>query len=72
MDDPERKFDERILQAPVSVPQPRAPIVDKSVVPKGLITAGDVIAYFVCFFPKSALNRPGFPRANYARERKRA
>jgi len=47
-------------------------LVDKALVPTGLITAGDIISYLVRFFPKSVLNLPAFPRANCARKREGA
>jgi CBS domain-containing protein len=48
------------------------PLVDKAGVPVGVVSVKDVVAYLVGFFPRSVLNLPPKPRANYAREREGA
>lgn len=48
------------------------PLVDKAGAPVGTVSVKDIVAYLVGFFPKSVLNLPPAPRANYAREREGA
>jgi len=48
------------------------PIVDKALVPVGLISVGEIVTFLVRFFPKSVLNLPTLPRGNYAQEREGA
>lgn len=48
------------------------PLVDKSGAPVGIVSVKDIVGYLVGFFPKSVINLPPAPRANYAREREGA
>lgn len=48
------------------------PLVDKSGAPVGMVSVKDIVGYLVGFFPKSVINLPPAPRANYAREREGA
>ena len=48
------------------------PLVDKSGAPVGTVSVKDIVAYLVGFFPKSVINLPPVPRANYARQREGA
>lgn len=48
------------------------PLVDKSGAPVGLVSIKDIVGYLVGFFPKSVINLPPAPRANYARQREGA
>jgi len=48
------------------------PLVDKAGAPVGVVSVKDIVGYLVGFFPKSVLNLPPRPRANYAREREGA
>ena len=48
------------------------PLVDKSGSPVGVVSVKDIVGYLVGFFPKSVINLPPRPRANYTREREGA
>jgi len=48
------------------------PLVDKSGAPVGTVSVKDIVGYLVGFFPKSVINLPPVPRANYARQREGA
>jgi CBS domain-containing protein len=48
------------------------PLVDKSGAPVGVVSVKDIVGYLVGFFPKSVINLPPAPRANYARQREGA
>jgi len=48
------------------------PLVDKSGAPVGTVSVKDIVGYLVGFFPKSVINLPPAPRANYARQREGA
>jgi len=48
------------------------PLVDKRLVPVGVISVRDIVNYIVRFFPKSVLNLPTLPRQNYVQEREGA
>ena len=48
------------------------PLVDKSGVPVGIVSVKDIVGYLVGFFPKSVINLPPRPRANYTRQREGA
>jgi CBS domain-containing protein len=48
------------------------PLVDKAGAPVGTVSVKDIVGYLVGFFPKSVLNLPPAPRANYTREREGA
>ena len=48
------------------------PLVDKSGTPVGMVSVKDIVGYLVGFFPKSVINLPPAPRANYARQREGA
>jgi CBS domain-containing protein len=48
------------------------PLVDKSGAPVGVVSMKDIVGYLVGFFPKSVINLPPRPRANYTREREGA
>jgi CBS domain-containing protein len=48
------------------------PLVDKSGTPVGTVSVKDIVGYLVGFFPKSVINLPPAPRANYARQREGA
>lgn len=48
------------------------PLVDKAGVPVGTVSVKDIIVYLVGFFPKSVINLPPAPRANYTRQREGA
>lgn len=48
------------------------PLVDKSLVPVGVISVRDIVNYIVRFFPKSVLNLPTLPRQNYVQQREGA
>jgi CBS domain-containing protein len=48
------------------------PLVDKSGAPVGIVSVKDIVGYLVGFFPKSVINLPPRPRANYTREREGA
>jgi CBS domain-containing protein len=48
------------------------PIVNKAIVPVGVISIRDIVNYLVRFFPQSVLNLPTLPRGNYARSREGA
>ncbi|HYC55014.1 MAG TPA: CBS domain-containing protein [Candidatus Binatia bacterium] len=48
------------------------PLLDKVGAPVGIVSVKDIVGYLVGFFPKSVLNLPPRPRANYAREREGA
>ena len=48
------------------------PIVNKAIVPVGVISVRDIVNYLVRFFPQSVLNLPTLPRGNYARSREGA
>jgi hypothetical protein len=47
-------------------------LVDKSGAPVGVVSVKDIVGYLVGFFPKSVINLPPAPRANYARQREGA
>lgn len=48
------------------------PLVDKAGAPVGTVSVKDIVGYLVGFFPKSVINLPPVPRANYARQREGA
>ena len=48
------------------------PLVDKSGAPVGTVSVKDIVGYLVGFFPKSVINLPPAPRANYTRQREGA
>ncbi len=48
------------------------PLVDKAGAPVGMVSVKDIVGYLVGFFPKSVINLPPAPRANYTREREGA
>jgi CBS domain-containing protein len=48
------------------------PLVDKSGAPVGTVSVKDIVGYLVGFFPKSVINLPPRPRANYTRQREGA
>ncbi|HEY2775547.1 MAG TPA: CBS domain-containing protein [Candidatus Binatia bacterium] len=48
------------------------PLVDKAGAPVGIVSVKDIVGYLVGFFPKSVINLPPRPRANYARQREGA
>jgi CBS domain-containing protein len=48
------------------------PLVDKAGAPVGVVSVKDIVGYLVGFFPKSVINLPPAPRANYTREREGA
>jgi len=48
------------------------PLVDKSGAPVGIVSVKDIVGYLVGFFPKSVINLPPAPRANYTRQREGA
>lgn len=48
------------------------PLVDKAGAPVGTVSVKDIVGYLVGFFPKSVLNLPPAPRANYTRQREGA
>jgi CBS domain-containing protein len=48
------------------------PLVDKSGAPVGPVSVKDIEGYLVGFFPKSVINLPPAPRANYTRQREGA
>lgn len=48
------------------------PLVDKSGSPVGVVSVKDIVGYLVGFFPKSVINLPPRPRANYTRQREGA
>ncbi|MFN2427753.1 MAG: cyclic nucleotide-binding/CBS domain-containing protein [Candidatus Binatia bacterium] len=48
------------------------PLVDKAGVPVGTVSVKDIVGYLVGFFPKSVINLPPAPRANYTRQREGA
>ena len=48
------------------------PLVDNSGAPVGTVSVKDIVGYLVGFFPKSVINLPPVPRANYARQREGA
>lgn len=48
------------------------PLVDKAGAPVGTVSMKDIVGYLVGFFPKSVINLPPVPRANFTREREGA
>jgi CBS domain-containing protein len=48
------------------------PLVDKAGSPVGVVSVKDIVGYLVGFFPKSVINLPPRPRANYTRQREGA
>lgn len=48
------------------------PLVDKAGAPVGTVSVKDIVTYLVGYFPKSVINLPPAPRANYARKREGA